>query len=161
MLKPELKRTARHIAILVLLTGAGWTMGASRAGATDWDLRAGVYVDHEMVGVGGGVLTQVGDQARWFFNPNLEIAAGDERTLVGLNGDFHYDFHQSGNTSVWLGAGPAVLFEDPPSGDTDTDLGLNLLAGLGGTQGGVRPFAQLKGVVSDDSEVVLQGGIRF
>lgn len=161
MPKLNMTHVARRIAILVLLTGAGWTMGADRAAATDFDLRAGYYMDHEMVGLGAGLLTSVGNEGRWFFNPNLEVGFGDERSLVSVNGDFHYDFAQSSNTTVWLGAGPAVIIDDPPSGDTDTNLGLNVLAGLGGTQGGARPFAQLKGVVSDDSEVVLQGGVRF
>jgi len=38
---------------------------------------------------------------------------------------------------------------------------LNVLAGLAGLQGEVRPFVQLKGVFSDNSDVALMGGVRF
>ena len=163
---PKLNRSqkARRIAILTLMCSAGWILGAvSNGAAMDTDLRAGVYTDSEAIGVGAGLLTQVGSTSRWFFNPNVEIAFGDEENLVGLNGDFHYDFYSSANSgmSAWLGGGPAVLMSNPDAGDTQTDLGLNVLAGLGGNGGTVRPFAQVKGIITDESQVVLQGGIRF
>jgi hypothetical protein len=155
-------RTARRIAILILISGAAWTMGVGSARAgVDTDLRAGVYMDANAVGVGAGVLTPVSSDNRWFFNPNLEVGFGDNENLILMNGDFHYDLNQSNNMSVWMGAGPAVIVTDPSVGNSRTDVGLNLLTGLSGTNGSVRPFAQLKGIVADNSQVVLQGGIRF
>ena len=118
-------------------------------------------MDMDAVGVGAGLLTPVSSDHRWYFNPNFEVGFGDEEKLVTMNGDFHYDFQQNRSLSVWMGAGPALLVTDPDVGDSDTDVGLNLLTGLGGTRGDVRPFAQLKGVVANQSQVVLQGGIRF
>jgi hypothetical protein len=154
-------RTARRIAILVLISAA-WTMGAGSArAAVDADLRAGVYMDANAVGVGAGLLTPVSSDNRWFFNPNLEVGFGDNENLILMNGDFHYDLNSGSNMSVWMGAGPAVIITDPSAGSSRTDVGLNLLTGLGGTSGSVRPFAQLKGIVADNSQVVLQGGIRF
>jgi hypothetical protein len=50
---------------------------------------------------------------------------------------------------------------NPDGGENDTSLGLNVFTGLTGMGGTWRPFAQLKAVVADNSEVVLQGGIRF
>jgi hypothetical protein len=162
MPKLKMARMARSIAILVLLCGAGWTMSAASArAAVDGDLRAGVFVDPDAVGVGAGVLAPVSSDHRWFFNPNLEVGFGDNENIIAMNGDFHYDITENTNMSVWMGAGPAVLVTDPDAGSSRTDLGLNLLTGLGGTTGSVRPFAQLKGVVADQSQVVLQGGIRF
>ena len=163
---PKLNRIhkARRIAILTLMCSASWILGAVSTGAAmDTDLRAGVYTDSEAIGVGAGLLTPIGSTSRWFFNPNVEVAFGDEENLVGVNGDFHYDFWNSGNSGMtaWLGGGPALLMTNPDAGDTETDLGLNVLAGLGGTGGAVRPFAQVKGIVADESQVVLQGGIRF
>jgi len=159
---PKLNTTHRYVAIFILLCGTGWTMGATSArAAVDTDVRAGVFMDSDAIGVGAGILAPMSSDHRWFFNPNLEIGFGDEENLVAMNGDFHYDFAQNRNLSVWMGAGPAVLVTDPEVGDSDTDVGLNLLTGLGGTTGNVRPFAQLKGVVANQSQVVLQGGIRF
>ena len=165
MPKLTTSRTARRIAIPVLISlisGAGWTIGVGSARAgVDTDLRAGVYMDANAVGVGAGVLTPVGSDNRWFFNPNLEVGFGDNENLILMNGDFHYDLNQSRNMSFWMGAGPAVIVTDPSAGSSRTDVGLNVLTGLSGTSGSVRPFAQLKGIVADNSQVVLQGGIRF
>jgi hypothetical protein len=48
----------------------------------------------------------------------------------------------------------------PGSGRRDTDLGLNLLFGLG-LKGNVVPYVQGKVIVSDDTEFVIGIGVRF
>lgn len=120
-----------------------------------------MYPDADAIAVGGGVLAPVGHSGRWYFNPNLEVAMGDSRDFIAMSGDFHYDFAEDGNASFWMGAGPALLVIDRPAGDTDTDLGINVLTGVGARRGDVRPFAQLRGTVSDESRVAIAGGIRF
>ena len=131
-----------------------------RAGV-DADVRAGVFTGADAVGVGAGVLTPIGDRNyRWYANPNAEIAVGD-RDQFSLNGDFHYDIAHQRTTSVWLGAGPAIIVQDH-SGSSNTDLGMNLLAGMGKTRGNVRPYGQIKGVVAEDNGgVAVVGGVRF
>ena len=161
MLKLHGKHVARNIAILVLIGGTVGTMATRASAAVNADVRAGVIMDQSQVGVGAGVITPFTNDHRWYFNPNLELSTGSGRSQVAMNGDVHYDISQRENMSVWMGAGPAVLVRNPEVGDTQTAMGVNLLTGIGGTKGSVRPFGQLKGVVSDNSEVVLQGGIRF
>jgi hypothetical protein len=149
-------------AIAALLCSAACLMGVRSAQAgVDTDVRAGYYTDAQAVGVGAGLISNMGTSHRWFFNPNLEGAFGENANLFSVNGDVHYDFTSGGSTSMWLGGGPALLVTDPSGGSSDTNLGLNVLTGITGTHGSTRPFAQLKGVISDNSEVVLQGGIRF
>lgn len=125
------------------------------------DVRAGVYPDADAVSVGGGVLAPVGQSGHWFFNPNLEVAMGDSRDIVAMSGDFHYDFAEQGSASFWMGGGPALLVTDRTSGSSDTDLGVNVLTGVGSRRGDVRPFAQLRGTVANNSQVSLSAGIRF
>ena len=161
MLKLHRKYVARNIAILVLIGGAVGTMATRASAAVNADVRGAVIMDQNEVGVGAGVITPFTDDRRWYFNPNLELSTGNSRSQVSMNGDVHYDISQRQTMSVWMGAGPAVLVRNPEVGDTHTSMGVNLLTGVGGTKGNVRPFGQLKGVVSDNSEVVLQGGIRF
>jgi hypothetical protein len=60
-----------------------------------------------------------------------------------------------------MGAGPALLFRHPGRGEDDTAPGVNVIGGLAGRYGDVRPFVQMKGVVADRGEVALVGGIRF
>ena len=131
------------------------------AAAVDGDVRAGVYPNSDAVAVGAGVLAPVGDSRRWYFNPNLELAKGDGPDFVAMSGDFHYDFAHEGNASFWMGGGPALLVIDQPSGDNDTQVGVNVLTGVGARRGEVRPFAQLRGTVADDSRIAIAGGIRF
>jgi hypothetical protein len=136
------------------------TISTSSAG-TDVDLRMGVYPDADAFAFGGGLLTDIGHTSNWYFNPNLEIAMGDARNLMILSGDFHYDFGATSNLSIWAGGGPALLVDDPDRGDSSTDFGLNALMGLGARSGNVRPFGQIRGTIADQSQLALQGGIRF
>jgi len=133
---------------------------AARAGV-DADVRAGVYTDADAVSVGGGVLTQVGNSNHWYFNPNVELAMGNRKDIVTMNGDFHYDLREGSGPAVWLGGGPALLVIDREVGSTHTDLGLNVLTGVGKKSGEVRPFAQVKGTMADDSQISIAGGVRF
>lgn len=123
------------------------------------DLRAGYHTDTEEGIIGGGINTDLG--GRWDFNPNLEWVLVDGYDLWSVNADFHRDFSNSG-PALWLGGGPAVLvtdFDRPGSGDTD--LGLNLLGGIGARTGSVRPYAQMKVTLADNSSSALVLGFRF
>jgi hypothetical protein len=162
MRKLNVVGTARRIAILALIAGAACTIGAGAArAAVEGDVRGTVMTESNAVGIGGGVLAPLGTSDRWYFNPNLEVGFASRSKLISMNGDLHYDLQQNQDMSVWMGAGPAVLVNDREVGSSTTDLGLNVLTGIAGTSGSVRPFAQLKGVVADNKQIVLQGGIRF
>jgi hypothetical protein len=152
---------SRFAVLALVALGMIAAAGTARAAMTA-DVRAGLYPNADAVSLGGGVLTGVGDSGRWFFNPNLDVAMGDRRNVVAMSGDFHYDVATRGHTQFWMGAGPAVLvsdWKDVPS--SETHLGINVLTGLGAKSGTVRPFAQLRGTMSNDSQVTLSGGVRF
>lgn len=158
-----ISKAVRRTALCALAAGVAvlaWNPAPANAG-TDYDLRLGYYTDAQGLAVGAGLLSSVGSSARWFFNPNVEMAFGDATNNLTLNGDFHYDFAHSDAMSFYMGAGPAVIHTDPEFADSNTDLGLNLFGGVTGTRGSSRPFLQLKGILSDDTEVALMGGIRF
>lgn len=152
-------RFAPVVALLVLV-GAAASVSTARA-LTNADLRAGVYSDNGGVGLGGGVLTDMGSRTNWYFNPNLEAAFGDGTDQFAVNADFHYDFQTSTGYSPYLGAGPALLWRRPDFGSTDTSPGVNVLGGVVGKHGDVRPFVQMKGVFADQGQVALVGGLRF
>jgi hypothetical protein len=131
----------------------------ARAGL-DGDVRAGV-TDGDQVAIGGGVLAQVGNGSRWYFNPNVELAMGDHKDAVSMNGDFHYDLATGRGPAFWVGGGPALLVIDREGEDNQTDVGLNVLTGIGKKSGQVRPFAQVRGTVADENQVTIAGGFRF
>jgi hypothetical protein len=146
------------VALLALISIA--TPKMARAGV-DGDVRAGVAGDPDGVAIGGGILTPVGSSSHWYFNPNVDVTMGDSRDVFAMNGDFHYDLDTSG-PAFWVGGGPAVMVIDPDGpADNNTDVGLNVLTGIGKKHGDVRPFAQVRGTIADDSRVQIAGGIRF
>ena len=132
------------------------------ADGVDGDLRLGVYTDASEAFVGGGLLVRLGEGSKWFFNPNLEYVFVDRGDLATLNADFHYDIASDGAVDFWLGAGPALVLRDNDRGNDDTELGVNLFAGIGFLRSSaVRPFVQGKLLLSDESEGVVAFGIRF
>lgn len=128
------------------------------ASRMEYGFRTGVYADSEAGYVGAELLTPIADA--WYFNPNVEYARGD-RDVLTLNGDFHYDFLRDRSTYFWAGGGPAVLFRETGVDEHRTDLGANVLGGVGWRTGRVTPFLQSKVTLSRDTEAVLTFGLRF
>ena len=86
------------------------------------------------------------------FRPNIEIGFGDDRTIVGLNGEFVWPFELDQGGSVYAGLGPAINIIARTSGqsnDTSVDPGLNFLVGYEFDQG---YFAEIKVGVIDSPE---------
>jgi hypothetical protein len=83
--------------------------------------------------------------------------------LTALSFDFHYDFPSGQPYTVWAGAGPTLIFRDrnTPGRSDSTDTGVNLVLGVGGRKGDVRPYGQMKVVLANDTEAVVGVGVRF
>ena len=132
------------------------------AQAIDFGVRGGVYTDVEEPFFGLELLMPIGTSG-WYFNPNAEFVAVSDGDLATVNADFHYDLPLDAPVYVWVGGGPAVIFRDPPGNrdDDETDVGANLLVGVGWKDLPVVPYAQAKVILSDESEVVAAVGVRF
>jgi len=127
---------------------------------TKFGVRAGYYSDTEEIFLGGELLSRISRSV--FFNPNVEFVTIDNGTFMTFNGDFHYDFPTAGSPLIWAGAGLGMLYFNPEGpGDNQTDVGLNLLFGVGLSRGPVIPYFQVKAILEDNNEVVLGFGIRF
>jgi len=123
-------------------------------------VRFGYYTEAEDPFLGAEMLFRVVPDI--YFNPNVEAVLVDDGHYFTVNGDFHYDFFAGRRTFAWLGAGVAVLNTDPGgSADSDTDFGLNLLAGIGARRGRVIPYAQAKVILKSDTEFAIGVGLRF
>lgn len=160
--RPSRHGIAVSLAALILLLAAP----AAHA-QVDFGVRGGVYTDEEDPFLGVELLGNF-DGTRWFYNPNVEFVFVDHGDLITLNADFHYDLPADTPFDVWLGGGGAIIFRDRDQDrfgrddDSETDAGLNLLAGLGFNPGGdIRPYIQGKLLLSDDSQAVLGFGLRF
>ncbi|MBI2817816.1 MAG: hypothetical protein HYX72_12840 [Acidobacteria bacterium] len=126
-------------------------------------IRGGVSIDPDQFYFGGHV--GVGPLVeRLWFRPNVEIGIGDNRTLVGLNGEFTYWFPlPRSEWQVYVGAGPAlniIRFADDRRGrdDTDAEGGFNILLGLAHRQGF---FAEFKVGALHSPEVKFGVGYTF
>jgi hypothetical protein len=128
----------------------------------DLGVRGGAYTDAEEPFLGAEALFGIGTTKRWFGNPNIEHAFVEEG-LTALSLDFHYDFPTGKPYTIWAGAGPTMIFRDRnvAGNDGETDAGMNLVFGVGATKGDVRPYGQMKLIVSDDTQAVLGAGVRF
>jgi hypothetical protein len=118
----------------------------------DWGVRGGLYLDPTDFFLGVEALTPI--SGNFFFNPNIEHVFSDD-SFTSVNADVHYDFGRRGRHFMWAGAGLALIL------DNDTDVGANLLAGVGRRWGTLIPYAQAKVVLADDTKVAIGGGIRF
>ena len=137
----------------------------------DFGVRGGFYSDAEAGFLGAEILTPLRIFGRgWFLNPNLEYVFVDDGNLYTLNLDAHYDLRTNAPYNVWLGGGPALIFSefDAPRGcrfcesEDETDVGLNLLAGIGiWPRNAVRPYVQGKFTLSDNTEASIAFGLRF
>ena len=141
------------------------TMVSPAQARPDFGVRGGAYSDDngdEDAFLGAEALFTMGTGHHWYGNPNLEHTFVEEGDMNAASFDFHYDFTNSRPYTWWAGGGPTLIFrEDDPSGNDDTDAGVNLLIGLGDKKGEVRPYGQMKVVVADDTQAVLAAGVRF
>lgn len=129
-------------------------------------VRAGQYVDigdSEIDEPFIGVEVIAGITKFVYFNPNVEYVFVDEATFATGNLDFHLDLPIADTVHLWVGAGLAAVYVDPDGPfESDTDLGVNLLAGVGFQVGAVIPYVQGKLVLVDEEDVlVLAVGVRF
>lgn len=124
----------------------------------DFGARAGVYTDVGDPFIGAELLFPISGNI--YFNPNIEYVFVDVGNYMTFNADAHYDFPVQ-SVYLWAGAGLAIAYRSV--GDfSDTSAGLNLLTGVGlKDAGSVIPYAQLKIILADNSEVALGLGIRF
>ena len=152
------------LAVALFIGAAALNSRPAVAADIDVGVRGGVYTDVGEPFLGVDLLMRISD-TRWFFNPNLEYVFVDPGDLATVNLDVHYDLDtDNDDLYVWLGGGPAIVFRDDEGrGDDedDTDVGINLLGGIGWQLEAFVPYLQAKALIADDSEVVLAVGVRF
>lgn len=146
--------------MVLFIALAGLVASAGAKSGTTVGLRIGYYTDAEKAFLGGEFLTPIARSI--YFNPNVEYVFADNVTYMTFNGDFHYDFPSRNPSFVWLGAGIAGIYVNPDGPpDGETDVRLNVLAGVGLSRGPVIPYFQGKLIFSDNAEFVLGFGLRF
>jgi hypothetical protein len=141
-----------------ILVGVAAVFLASEASAGDLSLRAGAYTDADAFFLGIEYRTPV--SGRWHAAPNFELALPGDGTYFSANADLHYVLSAQGRLRPWLGAGIGLYARDHDDHGSDTDVGLNLIGGLG-LRAQLDPYVQLKVAVKSDTALVLGFGVRF
>ncbi len=145
-------RSTKHLATaaFVLLASNTWAGGLS--------LRGGVYTDADSAFV--GIEYRVPFEGRLLLAPNFELVFPESGSYFSGNADLHYLLPTRGKLTSWVGGGLGIYMYDPEGPGRHTNVGANLIGGLG-LRANLSPYAQLKIVLKDDTEVVLGFGIRF
>jgi hypothetical protein len=105
--------------------------------AQDGGIRGGISVDPDQFYFGGHLETSPLID-RLYFRPNVEVGFGDDLTLIAANMEFVYKFTTRRAWNFYAGGGPALniyMFDNDGDDDTNTEAGLNFLAGVEASNG--------------------------
>jgi hypothetical protein len=125
---------------------------------THFGVRGGFYMEQDRGFVGAHLLNKI--QRNWMFMPNFEYVFVEPGSLFTINADLHYDFPSRSNTIFYLGGGLGIAhfsYQD----FANTDVGLNLLTGISFSRRPVIPFIQAKVTITDDTQLIIGGGLTF
>jgi hypothetical protein len=128
------------------------------AGPIGCNVFGGWYMDPDETLVGAGLRISL---APITFNPNAEYIFADNGSSYTVNLDGTMTVLPFGVGSAWLGAGLGFFTVDPDPGDSNTETGLNLIAGAG-LNLPLSPYTQIKAVMIDgDDPFAVTFGVRF
>jgi hypothetical protein len=151
-------RNLTKIVAVALLVAAAFTVLPSQADAIlGADVRGGYYTDAEKFFLGGGLRVGL---AGFEIVPNFEYVFVDNATLYTVNADGQFNLFPFGLGSVWVGGGLGLMGLGFEGSDTKTKGLVNLFAGVG-LNVILKPFAQVKYVITDESTAVLALGVRI
>lgn len=124
--------------------------------------------DEADVGLGGRLVAGVEDYSGLEVIGSVDIFFPDgDFDYWEINGNAVYNFEIVGAPSLrpYAGGGLNVAHvdfdDDVPGGQSDTDLGLNLLAGSKFPLEGLTPFVEVRGEISGGEQLVVTGGLLF
>lgn len=153
---------ARLVLAAVLAGSAALLAVPASAGPVGFDVSGGWYTQVEEPMVGAGLRVSL---ATLTLHPNAEYLFVDSGNVYTVNGDVHWNVLPLPMASVWVGGGLGMWVFDPESDlvDSETRTAVNLLAGAGLGAAPLKPFAQLKYVLLEESSdpLALTVGVRF
>ena len=151
-------RSTTSITFLLALALALTLVPATADAILSFDARGGRYLDPDKWFLGAGVHVGLGPVE---IVPNGEYVFIDGGTFYTLNVDGTFTILPMVVANVWVGGGLALVGVGVEGFDTQTEAGVNLLVGAGLNAIVLKPFVQLKYIISDNSLAVLAVGARF
>ena len=109
--------------------------------------------------LGAGVKVGLGGLSVTPYGEYIFVSNGSAYTL---NADFTMPLIPLGVASLYAGAGAGVLFLDPDNGESNSNSVVNLLVGAGLNAVPMKPYGQIKYVITDGEDpFVFTVGVRF
>jgi hypothetical protein len=109
--------------------------------------------------LGAGVKVGLGGLS---VTPYAEYIFVSDGNAYSVNADLTMPLLPLGVASIYAGAGAGVLFVDPDNADSNSNSVINLLVGAGLNAVPMKPYGQIKYVVTDgDDPFVFTVGVRF
>jgi hypothetical protein len=94
---------------------------------------------------------------------SLDLFFPERGNYFELNGNIAYGFSIEGNNSLfpYVGSGLSLAHMSGGNNNSDTDLGLNLLAGTAFAAEHLRPFVEARFEVGGGEQLVFTAGVLF
>lgn len=148
---------ARTVLLGVVASVSVGTVVAAQDRTTDVGGRFGYTFDTNEMLVSANLVVPMTSRAEFY--PSVDIYAPERGSKIGFNGDFKIYFPRLGRF-VYGGFGAGVI--SSTKGDSShTEFGANLLLGLEGRLGWLRPFAEGRAVRRDKTHYQLVGGFNI
>ncbi|MGQ0649076.1 MAG: hypothetical protein ACT4P7_16085 [Gemmatimonadaceae bacterium] len=141
-----------------MIVMASATAAQAQTGAVHMGPRVTYNFDFEEAAVGFHLGLPLG--SRLDFYPSVEFFFPDRGSLLGFNGDIKLRPLPRDAGMLYIGTGlnlTRASFRDV----SNTEAGLNLLAGLEGRTGAIHPFVELRSILADRTSVQLTGGLNI
>ena len=151
--------TAAAVLALALVTASVLTPRPASAGPLGWQAIGGWYTDDSDFFLGAGARFAAGPVT---VIPNAEYVFVSGGKLFTLNIDGTLNVLPLAIATGYVGGGMAFVTSDPDGGSSNTDTGVNLIAGMAFNGVKLHPFVQLKYIVKDGNDPFVFGvGLHF
>jgi hypothetical protein len=150
------KKRLRRVAIMFVLACVLAPQLAQAGVRPKLGARLGAYEDDFFLGV-----DLLADVAMLHANPNFEWVFIDGGDLFTINADAYINIFPFPAVHPWAGGGLAFMYFKPDNFDSNTDVGVNLIAGAGFTLP-MDPYVMIKYIIIEgDDTFVVAAGIHF
>ena len=151
-------RSAMAATTMIAISLAGTTAAGAQTGAVHVGPRVTYNFDFEKTAIG----FQAGFplNGRIDFVPSVDVFFPDNGSLLGFNADIKLRPLPADAGMLYIGTG-LNLTRAAYRGSSNTEAGLNLVAGLEGRTGAVHPFGEVRTILGDQTSVQITAGLNF
>lgn len=146
------------VVLAALLSTAATQVAAAQTNRLHLGPHISYNIDVEELGLGGQFSVPVARQLEFY--PSLDVYLVDAGSLFAINADLKYRLSSEGWNWLYVGGGLNIVRASFGNA-SNTDAGLNLLAGAESLRGTVHPFGELRITVGSGSTAQIAFGLNF